>query len=107
MGSNTRMARLKEQRKPDKPLQKPPTTFAWASDLNAILILDSSFTAILGTSNNPADIAVTCDVSGIAFHRTKTEIIAQCPSAKSDTNYLPATVSISPKERSHIIFLYA
>ena len=107
MGSNARMARLKEQSKPDKPQQKlppPPTTFSWTSGLNAILILDSSYNAVLGTSNNPSDITIAVDVSGIEFHRTKTEIIAHCTPGGQ---YLPVTVSVSPKERSHIIFLYA
>jgi len=108
MGSNTRIARLKQKISPELPLQKtpPPTTFIWASDLNAILILDSSYNAVLGTSNNPNDITVTTDISGIEILKTETEIIAHCPSAKSATAYLPVTVSVSPKERSHIIFLY-
>jgi hypothetical protein len=103
MGSNARMARLKEQSKPEKPVRKLPTTFTWTSGLNAILILDSSYNAVLGISNNPADIKMAVDMSGIEFYRTKTEIIAHCTPVGQ---YLTATFTVSASEKSHIIFLF-
>ena len=107
MGADTRMARLKQKATPEKPPQKLPATFTWTSGLHAILILDSSYNAVIGTSNNPSDIAINIDVSGIEIHRTKTEIIAHCSGvAKPKSLHLPVLVSVSEKERSYIIFLY-
>ena len=103
MGSNTRMARLKEQNKPAKPFQKLPTTFTWASGPNAILILDSSYNSVIATSNNPSDITIAVDVSGIEIYRNKTEIIAHCTHVGP---YLSATLTVSASQKSHIIFLF-
>ena len=108
MGANARMARLKGQSKAVTSVTvaiRTPTTFTWTSGLNAILILDSSHNTVIGTSNNPSDITVTCDATEIEFHRTKTEIIAHCAAAAVGL-YLPATVTVRGSESSHIIFLF-